>query len=189
MDSARNEIVQANAESVGKSPEGVNGAGSATRFNVNELDVAGAGGAGQGGLREAATFAPDLKRRFAGDQPVGDRRRNELLLPGIDSRLNSERGLDVGQILIDGAQALILGFRDRHGVSHGSLALAGKPRADQPVHDDAFLGDPNSKGTRGRGTTSTKRSSSLGARQLYETAQSLCDQVTHLRGYLLSRRL
>ena len=119
--SARNDVVQADTKSIGKSPERVNGAGSATRFDVNDLDAAGVGGAGQGGLRKAPVLAPDPQRRLAVDQPADHRLRKELLLPGVDSRLNSERGLNVGQILLDAAQALILGLRDRHGVSHGSL--------------------------------------------------------------------
>ena len=47
MDSARNEIVQADTKSIGESPERVNGAGSATRLDVNDLDTAGVSGAGK----------------------------------------------------------------------------------------------------------------------------------------------
>ena len=68
-------------------------------------------------------LAPYPQRRLAVDQPVGHRLRKELLLPSVDSRLHGECGLNVGQILLDGAQALVLGLRNRHGVSHGSLSV------------------------------------------------------------------
>ena len=119
LDSARNEIVQPDTKSIGESPERMNGAGPATRFDVNDLDRAGVGGAGKRGLRQAAVFAPDPERRLTVDQPIGDRLREELLGPSIDSLLNSERGLEVGQIVFDAAQAPVLGFRDRHGFGHG----------------------------------------------------------------------
>ena len=119
MDSARNEVVQSDSEGIGKSPErvygGVNGAGSATPFDVNDLDAAGVGGAGQAGLRKAAVLAPDPQRRLAVDQPVGYRLGNEFLGPSVDSRLHGQRGPNVGQILLDGAQALVLSLRNRHG--------------------------------------------------------------------------
>ena len=96
MDSARNEIVQTDTESIGESPERMNGAGPPTRFDVNDLDTAGVGGAGKRRLRQAAVFAPDPERRIAVDQPIGDRLRKEFLGPSVDSLLNSERGLEVG---------------------------------------------------------------------------------------------
>ncbi len=84
LDSARNEIVQADTKSIGKSPKRVNGAGPASRFDVNDLYTAGVGGAGKSRLRQAAVFAPDTERRLAIDQPIGDRRRKELLGPSGD---------------------------------------------------------------------------------------------------------
>ena len=59
--------------------------------------------------------AAKLRRRcrIAGSHPTTN---NEFLGPSIDSRLHGERGPNVGQILLDGAQALVLGLRNRHGV-------------------------------------------------------------------------
>lgn len=57
--SAGNDVVQANAERVGKPAESANGAGSAAHFDVNDLDAADAGGASRGGLREATVLPPD----------------------------------------------------------------------------------------------------------------------------------
>ena len=121
MDSARNEIVQANTKSIGESPEHTNRAGPATRFDLNDLDTAGVGGAGKSRLRQAAVLAPDTEPRLTVGQPIRDRLREELLGPSIDSLLNSERGLEVGQIVLDNGQALAPNVRDRHGAGPGSL--------------------------------------------------------------------
>ena len=81
----------------------------------------------EGGLGQATVLAPDLERAGAVDQPVGNGGGHEFVCAGLDAPAGGERCLEVGEIVLGGAQPVVFGAGDGDGVWHGlSLGRHGR---------------------------------------------------------------
>ena len=71
--------------------------------------------------------APDPQRALAADQAVGNGGGEELFGASLDAVAHGERGPEVGEALLGGAQAFVLDAGDGDGFAPGlSLGVRGR---------------------------------------------------------------